>query len=173
MEKNRNFGTSSAGRSDGFTMMELLIAIAVLVILGTLAVPSFIQTIQNNRISGQANELVASTQLARSEAIKRGVEVRVCSSDDGASCSGGFADGWIVIADPDDAAEVVRVYPPPGDSFNFNPAAGGVSFTPNGFSEDAVEVALLVSANNCSGDNARRILVERTGRVSSQRANCP
>lgn len=154
-------------------MMELLIAIAVLAILGTLAVPSFVQTIQNNRIASQANELVASTQLARSEAIKRGVEVRICSSDDGASCSGAFTDGWIVLSDPDDAAEVVRVYPPPGDSFTFTPAAGGVSFTPNGFSDGAVEVALLVSANSCSGDNARRVLVERTGRVSSQRATCP
>ncbi len=153
--------------------MELIITISVLAILTTLALPSFQQFIQNNRLAGQANELVAATQLARSEAIKRGVNVAVCSSDDAATCGGSFTDGWIVVADPGDADQVIQVYPSPGDDFSFTPAAGNATFTADGFSTAAGEIQLDITLTGCTNDSARRILVERTGRVSSRRVNCP
>jgi len=162
-----------AGSTAGFTLMELIIAITVLVILSTLALPSFVQTIQNNRLSGQANELVAATQLARSEAIKRATDVTFCASDDGATCSGGFADGWIVLADPGGADEVVRVYPAPDGDFNFTSAGDSVTFTANGFADVAAEFELLMTLSGCTNDSARRIFVERTGRVSSRPEACP
>ncbi|HMB38998.1 MAG TPA: GspH/FimT family pseudopilin [Wenzhouxiangellaceae bacterium] len=157
----------------GFTMMELLIGIAVLAILTTLAVPSFTQFIANNRLASEANEMVASFQFARSEALKRGVQVQVCSSGDGATCGGNWNQGWIAVADPGPDEEVLRVWSPSDTAFQFTPASSTVGFQPNGFSTAAAEQQIEMMLSGCTSDSARRILVEGTGRVASQRVDCP
>lgn len=164
----------------GFTLMELLIGIAVLAILTTLALPSFTQFIQNNRLAGEANEMVAAFQFARSEALKRGIAVQVCSSADGASCGGSdWSDGWIAFRDPDgndepnDAAvDVLRVWTSPGDDFQFTPASGTVGFQPNGFATGAAQGFDLQLDGSTEGNN-RRVFIERTGRVGSCRTDEP
>lgn len=58
-------------RSDGFTLIELMVTLVILVISLTIAVPAFQSMLQKNRITGAVNALVADLQLARQEAIKR------------------------------------------------------------------------------------------------------
>ncbi|TNF61933.1 MAG: prepilin-type N-terminal cleavage/methylation domain-containing protein, partial [Burkholderiales bacterium] len=72
----------------GFTLIELMVTITVLAVLLGVGVPSFQATIQGNRITTAANDLVAALQYARSEAVRRGVNVTVCSSNDQSTCSG-------------------------------------------------------------------------------------
>lgn len=160
-------------RNSGFTVIELMIAVALLAILTALALPSFRSFILNNRLAGQANEIIAASQLARSEALKRGVNVTVCSSKDGQTCDGDFNEGYIVLADPGGANEVIRVYSAPGNAFVFTPSSGQATFDPQGFSTAAAEIALVMTLPGCTTNNARRILVEQTGRVASQRVACP
>ncbi|WP_198683206.1 GspH/FimT family pseudopilin [Peristeroidobacter agariperforans] len=62
----------------GFTMIELLVTVAVASITLALAVPSFTQMTVNSRLTTQSNEVVAALNLARSEAIKRNVRVSFC-----------------------------------------------------------------------------------------------
>ena len=95
-------GSPSLGRQRGFTILELMFTIAVLAVMASLAVPSFLETIRANRIVTDNNELIAALVLARSEAIKRGQRVTVCPSADQASCAGGggWEQGWIVFVDP-------------------------------------------------------------------------
>jgi type IV fimbrial biogenesis protein FimT len=86
----------------GFTLVELLITIVVVSILLATAVPSFMQAIKNNRMAGQANSLVVSTQKARNEAVKRGVGTTICAANaDMDACSGSndWSTGWIVFSD--------------------------------------------------------------------------
>ena len=91
-------------RVSGFTLLELIITIIVLSIVASFAVPSFRETILNNRLTAQVNEASSLISYARSEASKlqSGV-VTVCSSTDNASCSGNAAweTGWIVFRDID------------------------------------------------------------------------
>lgn len=92
----------TAGRfrwASGFTLIELLVVIALIAILASLAGPSFNDLILKNRLSSMASDFVGSTQLARSEAIKRNVTVTLCQSANGTSCatSGGWQQGWIVL----------------------------------------------------------------------------
>ncbi len=90
----------------GFTLIEMLIVIVILALFASLGVPSFVDTIRENRLVSQANSLVATLHYARSEAIKRRLPVTVCRSVNGTSCvSGGtpsWETGWIVFIDDND-----------------------------------------------------------------------
>lgn len=93
-------------RERGFTMMELLVAVSIAAVLFAIGVPMYRNASLGARLSAAANNLLASVQLARSEAIKRNVQVTLCTSSDGATCAagGGWEQGWIVVdtvADPD------------------------------------------------------------------------
>ena len=91
-----------ARRAGGFTLIEMMTAILILAILVGLAVPSFNNASLSGKLTGFANDLLASSQLARSEAIKRNVAVTMCASSDGSTCDDpeGWETGWIVVADP-------------------------------------------------------------------------
>lgn len=93
----------------GFTLVELAITLAVLAIIVTLAVPAFTSLINGNRLTAQANELVADIQSARMEAVKRNRPVTLCPSTDNATCSAGGDWGNRIITAPNGAGvEVVR-----------------------------------------------------------------
>lgn len=64
----------------GFTLVELMVTVAVAAILLTIAVPSFNRIINANRLSTAANEMVGALNLARMEAIKRNGSVQFCSN---------------------------------------------------------------------------------------------
>jgi type IV fimbrial biogenesis protein FimT len=90
--------TRKAGAA-GFTIIELMVALAVLAILVTLIAPNFNDATLSARLNGFASSLVASAQVARSEAIKRNATIALCTSTDGETCdgSGDWEQGWIVV----------------------------------------------------------------------------
>ena len=104
----------SRGVSRGFTLVELAITVAVLAVVLGLSVPLFTGMINGNRLTGNANELVAAVLIARSEAIRSNRRTFLCQSADGATCSNASPwRGWIVFADANgnnaaDAGEAVR-----------------------------------------------------------------
>lgn len=89
----------------GVTLLELLVVVAIAGIMASMAVPSFTQLIQSQRMTTQVNDLLTSLYLARSEAIKANLPAVVCHSADpyaaeaSLSCGGTWADGWIVFLD--------------------------------------------------------------------------
>jgi len=87
----------------GFTMIELMVTLAVAAILVTVAVPSFQTMIESNALTSQINLFIGSLNAARSEAVKRGKQVTLCKSVNGSSCAGaGYEAGWIVFVDTND-----------------------------------------------------------------------
>ncbi|MCF6202979.1 MAG: GspH/FimT family pseudopilin [Methylococcaceae bacterium] len=77
----------------GFTLLELMVTIAIAGILTVVAVPNFSQTIRNSRLTTNINRLVASLNYARSEAIKRNHAVSIRKNDTY------WESGWIIFAD--------------------------------------------------------------------------
>lgn len=83
----------------GFTLIELMVTVALLAILAAMAAPSFTNLINSNRLAGAANDVVAALQMARMEAIRRGESVVLCPSTDGADCDGDDWSRMIVFSD--------------------------------------------------------------------------
>lgn len=182
-------------RQGGFTVLELMIVIALLAIVTVIAVPNFRTAIQNNRITAQTNDLVTAFQLARSEAVKRGRPVTVCASDvidaedngTAPTCDNDWSEGWMVVLDgPASAgsgtvtvAERIRAWRPVSDEINVDetPAANFLRFLPRGDVDAAagfvLPVEIEVRIAGCTGERARNIEISRSGTVSSERVNCP
>ncbi|MCK6386875.1 MAG: GspH/FimT family pseudopilin [Zoogloea sp.] len=99
----------------GFTLVELIVTLAVAAILMGTAVPSFTSLMNSNRLATHANDLLGAVMIARSEAIRLNRRVILCSSSDGATCSSaaGRWSGWLVFVDNNrndspDSGEVLR-----------------------------------------------------------------
>lgn len=114
-------------RQAGFTLVELMVTVAIAAILLGIGVPSFRALIENNRIAAASNDVVTALQYARSEAVKRGVLVDVCGTADQATCIVAGATGSLVRTA---AGEVLRVWPAPGNGVTIVNAA--VQFGPLG-----------------------------------------
>lgn len=87
----------------GFTLVELLTTVAIIVVILTLAAPSFTAFQRNSELTGVANTLLSSLSAARSEAMKRGRNTLVVPSPDCTSPSWGddWSKGWVVFVDND------------------------------------------------------------------------
>lgn len=167
--------TALARRSNGFTLVELLVTIAVAAILLAIATPSFTAVINNNRLTSAANEMVATIQTGRMEAVRRNARTTVCSSANEATCGG--AGAWIVL---DNANNVLRV-----SKFNPNikPSAAVSTFI---FRADGLARATATSGllntdfrfciNTTSPvQNSRRVSIGSGSRIStdSETFACP
>ena len=90
----------------GFTLVELMIGLALAAIVLSVGVPSLRATIENNELVTQTNDFVTSLNLARSESVRRGARVALCKSDDSVDCGAAdYASGWIVFVDLDNSGD--------------------------------------------------------------------
>jgi len=103
----------------GFTLIELMVVLAMLGVLLLIAFPNFNDMIQGQRLKTQANETLAAIVLAKSEALKRRSNVTVCAMSPGTSnqcgtLGGHWANGWVVFDDSNndgvvsDGEEVIK-----------------------------------------------------------------
>jgi type IV fimbrial biogenesis protein FimT len=93
----------------GFTLLEFMFAIALLAVLVGLGVPGLTDFVRSSRMSGAANDIITDFAYARSEAVKRGVPVTLCKSQDGAACDDDDEDPfnrWIIFVDDADPGVV-------------------------------------------------------------------
>ncbi len=162
-------------RPRGFTLIELMVAIAVAAILLSLGLPSFQQAMRSNRVATTSNEMLASLALARGEALKGLGPAGVCATTDGAVCSGNadWSDGWLVWRQERTGGIVsdvpVRHVQSVGRMSVTGPA-GSIAFTVQGRSVDGAREIDIAPAEG--EEPVRCVRVNVTGQASLAREAC-
>ncbi len=153
----------------GFTLVELLIILAILGIITSFAVPSYTGFMTENRLSNQNTTLMLDFIYARGEAATRGNRVTVCQSSDGASCnSAGWGAGRIIFVDNgtagsiDGSDEILRVSASIAsqDSMSSNKADTYIAYKPSGVPSNN-----LVITTCKSGYKGAKVTIYPSGRI--------
>lgn len=129
-----------SGAHRGLTLLELVAALALAALLLRLALPAYDDWMASIRVMQEAQHIAASMNMARSEAIKRGVRVNLCKSANGLQCTPGslWHGGWIMHVDADASGQLeagtdlirARESVEPGVTVSANrPLADYVSYT--------------------------------------------
>lgn len=163
----------------GFTLIELMITLVIAAIVLTQGVPSFMATVQNNRLITYTNDLVSDINLARSEAVKRGSRVVLCRTADPSaaapSCGGTantWSTGWLVFADADadgsfNAGDtLVRVGMPVSSTTIISNAVAGsnLQYNGDGTTNAAGGTGVFTLCDSRGAANGRQIQVNAMGR---------
>jgi type IV fimbrial biogenesis protein FimT len=133
------------GHSRGFTLTEVMMAIAVAAIVLTIGVPSFRTMILNSRKNTAIGDLQTSLIFARSSAITLRKQITVCKSIDNTNCTQDsdidWSRGWLVFLDPDrdgtrsGGEKILRAHGALKGDVTYagnTPVKDRVSFTPQG-----------------------------------------
>ncbi|MDR2220794.1 MAG: GspH/FimT family pseudopilin [Methylobacillus sp.] len=177
----------------GFTMIELMVALVILVVLAAIAIPAFGNFVKNTRIYTVSSEIQTTLSYTRSEAITRRVPVSVCPSIDETSCSskwenlGGHTGanvGLLVFIDSgtagtrdgaDQVLKYIQITDPnleitaSNDFSSSDPVKAYVQYKSSGQSDLAFTSTLLICDDRKesyrSGDYGRLITAYMTGRT--------
>ena len=170
----------------GFTLLELIVVLAVGSVLLSVTVPAMTGMLRTQRSISTVNALFASLSLARSEAIKRNARAVLCKTADGVSCTthGGWEQGWMVFHDTNNNAArdpgepVVQHQGPaaPGMRLSGNtPVSNYVSYNALGTAKLASGAFQAGTFTLCpasaSSTDVRQVVLSNTGRVRTQKGS--
>lgn len=164
--------------SRGFTLVELLVVLAVGAVLLAIAVPSYAFLVNSSRLAAVTNDLVSALHLARSEAITRNTRVTVCKTSNAMAAlpvcdaTASWQHGWLVFVDGgtkgviDSGDTVLRVQGSASAAVTITTGTNYgnfISYRPSGVSQG------LLLANGtvhvCVAGVSRDIIISNTGRI--------
>jgi type IV fimbrial biogenesis protein FimT len=175
--------------SQGFSLMQLMITVAIVAILTSLAIPSYKYITNTSRIANEINGLLGDLQYARFAAIKAGRTVTICSSSNPTaasptcSASTNWATGWIVFSDTGGTGQWVAGDGKLRDQQAFSGTdtlvgtISGITFNREGFpvttatAANTASVELTLHAAPVNNQSTRCIKAGFNGQVLSEQYN--
>ncbi|WP_162349837.1 GspH/FimT family pseudopilin [Pseudoxanthomonas gei] len=175
----------------GFTLLELMVTIAIAAILLTIALPSFQASLRSNQVATTTNEFLGAISLARSEAIRGTQSAGVCASADGATCGADWNLGWLVWTDVGnvglgtlEATDTIVRYSQGRSKMAINAGGVGAFVFDNrgrmsarngtGGAMGGNQAVVMQSYVCPAGSNLVRTMnVNMTGQVTMERSDCP
>jgi type IV fimbrial biogenesis protein FimT len=163
------YSTLKRARERGFTLVELLVAVAVLALLVGVALPSLRDVLLRSSVSAHTNELLAALRLARAEAVKRSQPVMVLAN------GGNFTSGWSVQVVA--TGEVIERRDLPNSEIPILALATGgagdstrVTFGPTGVMLGATrfDFSICLPASDADAERSRRIQVLQSGSMTAR-----
>ncbi|MDH6166172.1 type IV fimbrial biogenesis protein FimT [Variovorax boronicumulans] len=156
-----------ARTSSGFTLVELMVVVAILAVLGAIGVPSFRDMLLNQRLATAAQGFGAALSFARMEAIQRAQGVEVI-----ALAGGDWSEGWVVRTWTNDVYRTLRRFDrlPQGVSIDTTLGGGfaqGLRYDGNGFSRQTAKASFSAGCLTLKAETGRRasIIVSASGRA--------
>lgn len=167
-------------RSAGFTLIELLVTIAIAATLLALALPTFTESIRANRVSAATNQMLATLNFARAEALRSKSSARICPNNNGTGCGNNWDNGWLVWTDENGdntltANEIKRVIDSQDSIVVAMPTGvNEISFDERGRTLNQATYAFSLQAQQCkpSASNRRAFAINRIGRVAVTKETC-
>lgn len=154
----------SPSRSTGFTLVELMIVIAILAIISAVAIPSFRDVIQGNQRVSCADQLAGVLQYARSEAVRRHSPIRVAGLEEEAEIDGG------ILIEDDDGNELQVANACNGPAVNMTAGELPFDFRPNGFIDE--EITIQICDSQRSNERGRSITLLVSGMLRNSSLDC-
>ncbi len=168
----------------GFTLVELMVVIAIVAVLAALAVPSFVTVTERWRVRSAAESLIDTTYYARSEAVRRGENIVIARRASAGDCTSvtDWSCGWIIFDDVNnDGAQgacdqsatknecTIRVLDLPPSVNIAIPGNGRLTVDRfgviSGSNSNAVTAALTAKGRALSDASSAQLCITPTGRV--------
>ncbi len=158
----------------GFTVVELLVALAVAAVLFGYALPSFNEFTYQRTLTTRVNNLVLAVNYARSEATRRGATVSVQATD-ASDADNEWGEGFcVVVGNPgncNDPAAVLATFPEI-ENATIDGNVTSMSFNARGLYTGATQVAVQICGADADDDPGRSLTMTMIGRVSANEAEC-
>lgn len=180
-----------APHNAGLTLIELMVTLAVAITLFAIGVPLFQNITTSNARTAETNALVAALNQARSEAVKLGTPVTVCSkadplqTDPGAMACGAaneWTNGWFVFADVNGSAtfenateNVIRAWTQRTGGVVIPAAPAAVTYAVSGELQGAANATFTLYVKECPAatEGMTQLIVNSVGRLNTDKVTCP
>ena len=156
--------SSSRANARGFTMVELLTVMSILVIILGVMAPSFSEFLAAQQAKGLSYDLTGDLMLARNEALKRNASVTISPA------VAGWAQGWSVVSVSGGVPESLSTRNPAAQSVTITCAPATITFDFNGrvSSPAATTVRITISSQSSS----RCVQLDPSGRARAVHGAC-
>lgn len=161
-----------SNRESGFTAIEIIVVVALIAIVTTIATPSLKRFLVSSQIRTAVNDWTVALQMARSEAVRQRTTVTVCPSSNGSTCAStaSYDVGWILkVGDASAAGRILQDFHPLTRVTMTTNKTGGsaVSYLANGVpigNFTGMRITVQENASDPDDTLTRYICIARTGR---------
>lgn len=189
LDTSNNKPYAAVAAQQGFSLIELMVVLAIVALMASIAVPSFTRMIRSQKVVGASSAVMTAFSVARTEAIKRGTAVTICATDAPnaaiPACSGAtnWEKGWFIFtgaAEADLSAASLLQVGMGMDGVQIVAASSSVSYDKRGIPTIGAAIDVQVDAVPCTATVDKQIVVTlnvagHLGSVAgtSQSGDCP